>query len=78
MRSELRWTLLWMHHLQGSLVGRPPRFGDLEMCPNSFGNYLLLPFSLHAFIYCFLACHVLMIIMLNVMIFRLVTYMYSI
>ena len=34
------WTLLWMHHLQESFVGGPPWFGDLEISPNGFGNYL--------------------------------------
>ena len=35
-----RWTLHWMHHLQGCLVGGPPRFVDLEIYPIGFGNYL--------------------------------------
>jgi len=32
--------LHWMHHLQGCLVEGPPWFGDLEISPISFGNYL--------------------------------------
>ena len=33
------WTLHWMCHLQGCLVG-PPWFGDLEISPIGFDNYL--------------------------------------
>jgi len=29
-----------MHRYQGSFGGKTTMFGDIEICPNDFGNYL--------------------------------------
>ena len=42
MRSELNGDLLGCITFKGCLVGGPPWFGDIEMCPLGFGNDLLL------------------------------------
>ena len=38
MRSELNGDNFGYITFKGSLVGGPPRFGDIEMCPNGFGK----------------------------------------
>ena len=56
MHDELdRYTKL-MHHYQGSLVGGPPCFGDLENSSYSLLTISKLPFSLHSLIWMFLTC----------------------
>ena len=50
MRFELNGDIFGCITFKESLVGGPPLFGDIEMSPIDFGNYLLLPFSLHDFI----------------------------
>jgi len=40
MRSELKSDNFGCITFKESLVGGPPWFGDLEMCPYGFGNIL--------------------------------------
>ena len=40
MRSELNGDTFGCITFKESLVGGPPWFGDLEISPNGFGNYL--------------------------------------
>ena len=78
MRSEQNGDTFGCITFKESLVGGPPWFRDLEICPIGFGNYLNSLFIFTCFLIIdFLACHVLMFIMLNAMLIRLMTYMCS-
>ena len=74
MRSELNGVTFGCITFKESLVGGPPWFGDIELAlmvlitiSNSLFVYMLLDYR-------FLACHVLMLIMLNAMLIRHVIY----
>ena len=55
-----------MHRYQGSLVGRPPCFGDLENSSYGLVTISKLPFSLHAFTsIIFLACFDFVLLVVN-------------
>ena len=56
MHDELDGYTKLMHHYQGSLVGGPSCFGDLENSSYGLVTISKLPFSLHALVLIILAC----------------------
>ena len=60
-----------------SLVGGPPRFGEIETSPTGVCNYLYPPYFVHMLLLLILACYVFLYIMLNAIFIRHVIYIES-